>query len=148
MDINFGALDSLYYKDFHVMWTQSTKCAHKVSQFTFHLPGVHTQLISHTLRNSDAAGPIKWDVNRDKHAETASCMKWKEKKKKKKNVALFRAEILLRYWFYLVSRKVLLCFSNSIVKLIFGHKLWALHSLFYYSPSILQEFPRNVFSCD
>ena len=34
-----------------------------------------TQLISHTLMNSDAAGPIKWDVNRDKHAETASCMK-------------------------------------------------------------------------
>ena len=33
------------------------------------------KLISHTLRNSDAAGPIKWDVNRDKHAETASCMK-------------------------------------------------------------------------
>ena len=106
------------------MWTQSTKCAHKVSQFTFHLLGVHTQLISHTLRNSDAARPINWDVNRDK------CKLCEVKGKKKENVALFRAEILLRYWFYWVSRKVLLCFSNFIVKLIFGYKLK--HCILYF----------------
>ena len=66
------------------MWTQSTKCAYKVSQFTFHLLGVHTQLISHTLRNSDAAGPINWDVNRNK---CKLCeVKGKKKQKKKRCV--------------------------------------------------------------
>ena len=69
------------------------------------------------LRNTDAAGSIKWDLKREASKNYKLC------EKKKKKSALFSPEILLPYCFHWVSREVIIIFFKFIMNPSFGHKL-------------------------